>query len=375
MNNQWINKLNQVIVERNLLVPKQKILIAVSGGQDSMMLFSVLYRLYLKWQWRLGVIHCDHKWHLGSKEHAKSIYKLINRLKLPFFLATPVHRISNEETARNWRYSLIYRIAASHKYDVITVGHTSSDRAETLLLNCFRGTSFDGIKSLKWKRAITPRFVITLYFWNQKYLKTHVRLLVSIYYKWRYQKIQIISSYYNIELVRPLLTITRAQIKIQIIRWEVPICVDKTNELITIRRNRIRHQLIPYLKKYFNPKIEHALNALAEIADLDILYLNSIVDSYYKNIRIHQESSVSLELEHFYALPINIQRRLLKKFISSYTHTHLSLSFRQVEYMRLQILNMIDLNLNEKSQSQIIMYLPKTIQVKIQENRLIIEQL
>jgi tRNA(Ile)-lysidine synthase len=373
MNNQWAYEINKLIIDRNLIHPKTNILIAASGGQDSMLLYSLFYRLHIRWQWRLGTIHCDHQWTSASIEHAKSIYKLTYSTGSPLYLAIPVAKVRSEEKARIWRYSLIYQVAASHKYSSIVIGHTSSDRAETLLLNCFRGTSFDGMKSLQWKRTINYKFIVLF----EDQLKLSYYFITYIYRRWFYQKLKIDVEIRSLELVRPLLKVTRTEVRQQILTWQIPVSFDQSNEGIKIRRNRIRHQLIPYLKKYFNPRVEHVLNGLAETTNYDLIYLNNIVKSLSnKIIQINTEYSMSLELSIVNSMPINMQRRVLKHFLNCYTEAYFS--FEQIEYIRLNINTSAktDIRLFKKQSdySKKILSLPDKIQVEIQNHQLIISK-
>ena len=89
-----LSEINKAILERKLFSPADKILIAVSGGQDSMLLLTVLYRLRKVWNWHLGVIHCDHKWHKFSTNQAKQIYRITYNMKIKYFLSIPLKKVT-----------------------------------------------------------------------------------------------------------------------------------------------------------------------------------------------------------------------------------------------------------------------------------------
>ena len=325
--------LNKLIIERNLFSSKQAILIAISGGQDSMLLSTLLYRLRVSWQWELSMIHCDHQWNSQSIQHAQKIYRLATAMGLIIYTGIPRCHLISEDAARYWRYSLMQHISVKHGYTAIATGHNSSDRVETLFANLFRGSGVDGIQALQWKRKLVPKIPMVIRF------KQQILGIVSCneyYYSVHQKSTSITYLNDNLDLVRPLLNITRQVVRTQIEQWCIPTCVDPSNYTLQFRRNRIRHQLIPYVRHYFNPQIDSVFNSFAEIVYSESLYLNRIVDtlcSKYVNHRSVSQTDFSIVL--WYSFPIAIQRRVLKKLL--YTHGKNLCSFEQIENIRLAI--------------------------------------
>jgi tRNA(Ile)-lysidine synthase len=333
-----IYKINNLLIERKLFFPEQRILIAVSGGQDSMLLLILLYRLRITWNWELAMMHFDHKWDTISVFQAKQIYRISYSMKLKYYLSIPVNIVKTEEQARNWRYTVMSRICNTHNYSSITTGHTASDQIETLLYNSIRGTGLDGLQSLSWKRVLQNKASID----KKVFRKSKTNLSGNIYLYWFYHKVKFTNLYLKLELVRPLLNTTRKQIQEQTDQWNIPRYSDPTNRLMNIRRNRIRHELLPYLRKYFNPKIDNVLSNLAEIVYSDLFYLETIVLSIYNRNNIINnsyisKSSSSIHIKSIKSYPIAIQRRILKKFFDSYAEK--TLSFKNIEQIRFIILN------------------------------------
>jgi tRNA(Ile)-lysidine synthase len=251
------------------------------------------------------------------------------------YTAIPPQQLKkNENQAREWRYLIIRRIADTHSYTNIALGHNGSDRVETLLAHGLRGAGLQGLNSLNWKRWIPIKFDFPI-----RITPTKVK---RFYYKRRYywtsSSMNTISSV-GIMLVRPLLNLTRAEIRYEVNQKGYPLCIDPSNYYLGFQRNRIRHQLLPYLRKYFNPNIDSILRNLTEILEFEVLYIDSIVESLYqKSSTIHKEeneSSFQFSLSFWRALPIAIQRRMLKKIVDVYGLS--SLNFNQIENIRLDL--------------------------------------
>lgn len=226
-------KIHRTIRSRRLFERNQRLLVAVSGGQDSLCLIKLLLDLQSKWGWDLGIAHCDHRWRSDSEANAHHVENLAKTWGITFYLETANEPINSEAAARDWRYQALSAIAKANNYQYIVTGHTASDRAETLLYNLIRGTGADGLQALTWQRPLTT----------------------------------------GIMLVRPLLEITRIQTEQFCQEFKLPIWEDSTNQDLQYARNRIRQELIPYLRENFNPQVESALAQTAELLQAEVEYL------------------------------------------------------------------------------------------------------
>ena len=231
-------KIHRTIRSRHLFERHQRLLVAVSGGQDSLCLIKLLSDLQPKGQWHLGVAHCNHRWRNDSDANAHHVEKLAKSWGISFYLATAREALNSEAAARNWRYQALSSIARANSYQYIVTGHTASDRAETLLYNLMRGTGADGLQALTWQRPLTA----------------------------------------GVLLIRPLLEITRQQTEKFCQDFHLPVWEDITNQDIKYARNRIRQELLPYLKANFNPKVESALAQTAELLQAEVEYLEQAAD-------------------------------------------------------------------------------------------------
>ncbi|MGB3208768.1 MAG: tRNA lysidine(34) synthetase TilS [Crinalium sp.] len=287
-------RVHRTLKHRQLLKRQESILIAVSGGQDSLCLTKLLLDLQLKWGWQLAIAHCDHRW---SKDAgiAAHVEQIARNWQLPFYLQTADYVTESEGAAREWRYQALTKIAASHSYQYIVTGHTKSDRAETLIYNLIRGAGGDGLQALTWQRLLTP----------------------------------------ELQLVRPMLEVSRAETFQFCQDFKLPIWEDVYNQDLSYARNRIRQELLPYLQTHFNPQVEQALAQTAELLRADVEYLEQAA----KNLRsqamaITPESinhtqpnsdlvdmypNTSLRLNRIVLrdAPLALQRRVLRQFLQA----------------------------------------------------------
>jgi tRNA(Ile)-lysidine synthase len=248
-------------LERN-----QRILVAVSGGQDSLCLIKLLLDLQPKWGWQLGIAHCDHRWRPDSQANAEYVEQLARTWEIPFYCQIAEQPLPSEAVARQWRYQALSAIAQTNGYACIVTGHTASDRAETLIYNLIRGSGIDGLQALTWKRSLDSGLV----------------------------------------LVRPLLEVTRAETgkfcqHLQLQVWE-----DATNQDLIYARNRIRQELIPYLQTHFNPQVESTLAQTAELLQAEVEYLEQAAR------QLRQQASVDEQIETMPTPPLKLNRRVLQ---------------------------------------------------------------
>src|SRR6476661_10660971 len=147
-------QLHRTLLHRQILPSHQRLLVAVSGGQDSLCLIKLLLDLQPKWGWNLGIAHCDHRWRSDSEASANHVEQLAKNWGISYYLETASDIPKTEAAARQWRYQALTEIAIAHNYPYIVTGHTASDRAETLLYNLIRGSGADGLSALTWTRPL-----------------------------------------------------------------------------------------------------------------------------------------------------------------------------------------------------------------------------
>lgn len=280
------SRVHQTIKQQSLLKSQDRLLIAVSGGQDSLCLLKILRDLQAQWQWHLAIAHCDHQWSCdqGIADHVADIAQ---QLQLPFYLKTAPPMKETEAQARSWRYQALIAMAQEQQFTNIITGHTQSDRAETFLHNLMRGSGSDGLQALTWKRPLTE----------------------------------------NILLVRPLLTVSRSETFQFCQGFKLPIWEDQANHNPQYTRNRIRSRLIPYLQREFNPQVETHLAQTAEILRSEVDYLESMTQIHFAEVVTPDQ--LKLNRRQLSKLDLAIQRRIVRHFLQN--NLPKSPNFEQIE--------------------------------------------
>ena len=286
-------KLHKTLRQRSLLPSGAKVLIAVSGGQDSLCLGKLLLDLRSKWNWELAIAHCDHRWSTDTGI-AERVREVAQDWQLPFYLQIAEVIKETEANARKWRYQALIEIAREREFGYIVTGHTKSDRAETLLYNLVRGAGADGLAALSWQRTLTP----------------------------------------EITLVRPILELYRRETLEFCHQFELPIWFDVVNENRKYARNRIRGELIPYLQEHFNPQVEGTLAQTAELLRADLEYLEIIARDLLRQATTPKGDCLNrLCLQN---ADLALQRRAIRQFLPQVMSKQPN--FEQIE----AVVNLID---------------------------------
>jgi tRNA(Ile)-lysidine synthase len=282
-------RLHQTLRKRKLLPKQAKVLIALSGGQDSLCLSKLLLDLQSKWQWQIAIAHCDHRWSsdTGIAEH---VQKIVQTWNVPFYLPIAESLPETEAAARTWRYQALTEIAEAQGLQYVVTGHTKSDRAETLLYNLVRGAGADGLSALTWQRPLTS----------------------------------------TITLVRPILNLTRRETFDFCQQFQLPIWFDAANHNSKYARNRIRAELIPYLQTNFNSQVENSLAQTAELLRADVEYLEDTARHCFN--QAISPTGKQLNCIILKNLPLALQRRVIRQFLSSLIGK--AANFEQIEAVR-----------------------------------------
>lgn len=271
-----------IFLRASFLLPKNsRILMAVSGGQDSLCLAYLLRELSEKWQWSLAVVHCDHQWRSDSSENAAHVLALAKQWQMPSWVEVAEDPPRSEAIARHWRYQMFAQVARAQGYDYVVTGHTMSDRAETVLYNLVRGTGTDGLGTLVQSRFLD-------------------------------------NAQPPIELVRPLIKFTRQETAEVCLQQQIPVWEDSTNKDLRFRRNRIRQELLPYLCEHFNPQVEKALAQTAVIAAAETTYLNSQAMVLFEQCVVKVSNTAwTIERAVLRQAPLALQRRVVRQLLQS----------------------------------------------------------
>lgn len=272
-------------IRENHLIEGRQLLVAVSGGPDSVCLLHLLVKLQKKLDIKLHIAHLDHRLR-GAESEADAYYvsQLASQLGLSAtFGACDVkayqasRRLSPEEAAREARYDFLAEVAESIGADRVAVGHTADDNVETVLMHLIRGSGTTGLRGLQ------P---------------------VS---RWR-------SSGHSLTIIRPLLAVSRQETADYCRSCQLEPRTDSSNLSLSPLRNRIRQQLLPLLESY-NPRIKEALSRTAHLAGDDLAYLEQAGFRLMSGLVKRDGEAIVLPKEAFLALPVSLQRHLLRKVI------------------------------------------------------------
>lgn len=264
----------------------EAILLAVSGGQDSLCLAQVMLELQPRWDWRLAIAHCDHGWRQDSSANAAHVARLARVWGLPLLGARATVPLLGEAAAREWRYRVLLELAEQHHFGAIATGHTASDRAETLLYNLTRGAGLEGLSALGETRWLSP----------------------------------------EVRLLRPLLCLTRADTEAFCRERQLPVWEDSTNQDLRYARNRIRHQVLPVLQG-LNPRADEHLAQTAELIEAEVEYLDHQACNLLEKVMVEDR----LQRRQLHQAPLALQRRVLRLFLTQVTQSEQTPSFTQVE--------------------------------------------
>ncbi|MGD1856814.1 MAG: tRNA lysidine(34) synthetase TilS [Leptolyngbyaceae cyanobacterium] len=274
-------QVHTLLRSRILLPEGAAILMAVSGGQDSLCMAQLLMDLTPHWGWSLAIVHCDHGWRSDSAANAMHVEQLAHRWQIPFFLERAQLVKPTEADARSWRYGVFATLANTQGYDCVVTGHTATDRAETVLYNLLRGSGADGIQALSWRRSLS-------------------------------------TANGDVWVIRPLLALTRQDTGQFCHDFELSVWHDSSNDDWHYRRNRIRQQLMPYLRSHFNPNVENTLAQTAEIFTAEVAYLETqTVQLYHDVVGTLDDGSWYIQRSLFQSAPLALQRRVARRLLQT----------------------------------------------------------
>ena len=282
-------KVLETIRKHELIENGDTIVIGVSGGPDSMTLLNVLILLnkMQKINCKLVVAHINHGIRVEADEETKYVQEFCQKNNIPCYVRKEKveelareSKIGTEEAGRKARYEFFDEISQKTSSNKIAVAHNKNDKIETIIMHVLRGSGTSGLIGIEPIR-------------ENKY-------------------------------IRPLIETAREDIEKYCLENNLEPKIDKTNLESIYKRNKIRNDLIPYIKKEFNPNIVKTINRLSEVATEENEYLEKIAKSEFENISVNlennlQEKQVALDLKKFNNLELVIKRRVILYTISKVT--------------------------------------------------------
>jgi len=263
----------KVLREHQLFTPGEHVLVAVSGGADSVALLSLLHLCRERFPLQLSVAHFDHAIRVESNEDAEFVAGLCRHWNIPFFSQredVPALVLSGggnlEEVARLVRRRFLLTTAEVEGCSSIALGHHRGDQVETMLHRLIRGSGLSGMAGMALR---DPPFVRPLLFFSREIILDYLRQ--------------------------------------EGLGWRE----DATNQDCSYTRNRIRHQLLPLLEE-FNPRIEERLASFSRLVGREEDFWQQLVDRTLAEIRRVENEELRLGREPLLALHPALRLRVLR---------------------------------------------------------------
>lgn len=280
-----MNKIEQKVIKfidgQKLLEKGDRVLIALSGGPDSVFLLNLLYKYKNRFKIEIGAVHINHM--LRGKE-ASEDENFCSRLTKDFDIAfyssrkdvkalAKKKKISVEEAGREIRYSEFERISKKNGYNKIATGHNCNDNAETVLLNLIKGAGLRGISGIPVKRG---------------------------------------------NIIRPIMSLTKEEILYYLDQNKINYRIDPSNMDSSYERNFLRNRIIPEIKEKLNPAFEETILHSSEIFKDVHQYVLSKTIKRFDSVVKYQGGELKLSIESLNAIEKEIRAEIIKLAMERY---------------------------------------------------------
>lgn len=302
------------IKENNLIEKNDNLILAISGGADSIFMLYVLNNINQEYNLNLNFVicHLNHMIREEAKEDVEYVKEVSNKLNILFFSKdvdilkiVKESKRSEEEIGRIERYKFFNEIGIQEfekNNFKVCVAHNLNDNTETVFLNLIRGTGIEGLKGIEVK---------------------------------------------NNNVIRPILFVKREKIEEYLNNKNIKYIIDKTNLSSDYTRNSIRNEILPIIKEKFNPNIDETIYRTSDILRDEDLLLENITKYMLEDLIINKEEilkeqkqqkqeiekekknnkiKIELDLKKFNELDIALRRRVLKYILKIYFDTYKNIS-------------------------------------------------
>ena len=288
-----INKVKAFVIENNLIQNGDRVLVALSGGPDSVCLINILYELKKTFNIEIAAAHVNHMLRgeeaFKDEEYARD---LCAALDIKFFSKridineiSKQRSISHELAGREERYKFFHLISKENGYNKIAVAHNANDQAETILMNIMRGTGIEGLCGIRNKR--------------------------------------------DGGIIRPILCLSREEIEYYCDLNNLNPRIDKSNLENVYNRNKVRLDILPYMKNNFNKDIIETINRMANLLQIDNDFIEKECNNYYKKYCTRNEKSLLISKSAF-SIEKAILTRIIKKALIEFTGKHTNFEMKHI---------------------------------------------
>ncbi len=294
-----VDAVRDTVLRYHLIYNGDTIMVAVSGGPDSVALLHCLLMLAPEYNLHLVVAHVNHELRGEESDKEQAFTERLARDKGLTVLTrrenarelADKHKLSLEEAARRVRYDNLIEMAWETNADAVALGHHKNDRAETILIQLLRGSGRTGLAGFQ------PRTVID-----------------------------------NVRFVRPFYDITRDEINDFLEVMDCEWCVDSSNIDRRFLRNKIRLDLIPLLEKKYNPNLVDTLARTADILGTEDEYLDRIANGVLESLLDTGDASLEcIPVDEILSLPYAVSRRVARMWLMQVLQTPLPPPLTDIE--------------------------------------------
>ena len=279
----------ETIRRLKMIGPGDRVLVAVSGGADSVCLVTILTNLGFE----VGVAHFNHGWRGEASDGDETFVKtLASQLGLGFFVGGEQSNLragNLEEQARLARGAFLDQIAEREDFTKVALAHSRNDRNETVLLNLLRGSGSEGLVSMRPVARNTIRPLIET---TRKDIETYIQ---AIGQSWR---------------------------------------SDATNSDHRFARNRIRHDVLPRLASEFNPRLQDTLARTVEILQDEDAWMSQLVEAWLDTHTRSEGLSFEVQIDGLSDQPVGFTRRLLREALRRAGSPLIDIGFDHIESIR-----------------------------------------
>lgn len=300
-------KVLKFIKDMSLFQSENRLLVAVSGGADSLCLLTLLSKWANPKQWKIKVAYFDHGLRKEAKKEKLFVRSWAKKLGFSFVsgkgnsLRKKKEGFSTEEAARKLRYDFLYKEAQKFECAKIILAHHLDDQVETFFVQLIRGCGLGGLSGMKVKDG---------------------------------------------NIIRPLLCVTKTEILKYLKKKSVSFIEDETNQSLIYLRNKVRHKLLPFLKRHFPEwNITKTLPKMMSVFKDEHEFLNVFSTEWCLQNLGKKRGEYEIMVNIFKQLPLAIQRRIIKNTLEpfskmrNFTSSHIEeirkLFFNPISYKKL----------------------------------------
>jgi tRNA(Ile)-lysidine synthase len=290
-NEQFLN----TIKKNNLIRKKEKVLLGISGGPDSIYLLYQFIGIRDEFKLNLTCVHFNHALREESGQEESFVKDLCKKLKVKCLsekknVGKFFDGDSLEQTARNLRFDFFLKCARERKAKKIALAHHKDDLIETVLMRLIRGSGLKGLRGFS-----------------------------------------VDSRYRSLQVVRPLIDTTKEEILIWLKKNKIDYCEDKSNFEDIFLRNRIRLKLLPMLKE-INPAISQTIHTTAKTIAVDYEFIYEMAQKAFLSLKKREtRKKIYLDLKKIKALPPALFNNVIRIAIENLQGHTRRLEMRHIE--------------------------------------------